>query len=51
MRKQREQIRRHTLFLLAGAMLVLALQMAPARADRIKDLAAVAGVRQNQLVA
>jgi flagellar P-ring protein precursor FlgI len=50
MRKQREQIRRHTLFLLAGAMLVLALQMAPARADRIKDLAAVAGVRQNQLV-
>jgi flagellar P-ring protein precursor FlgI len=50
MRKQREQIRRHTLFLLAGAILVLALQMAPARADRIKDLAAVAGVRQNQLV-
>jgi flagellar P-ring protein precursor FlgI len=50
MRKQREQIRRHTLFLLAGAMLVLALQMAPAHADRIKDLAAVAGVRQNQLV-
>ncbi len=50
MRKQREQIRRHTLFLLAGAMLVMALQMAPARADRIKDLAVVAGVRQNQLV-
>jgi flagellar P-ring protein precursor FlgI len=50
MRKQRDQIRRHTLFLLAGAVLVLALQMAPARADRIKDLAAVAGVRQNQLV-
>lgn len=50
MRKQREQIRRHTLFLLAGATLALALQMAPARADRIKDLATVAGVRQNQLV-
>ena len=50
MRKQREQIRRHTLFLLAGAMLAVALQMAPARADRIKDLATVAGVRQNQLV-
>lgn len=50
MRKQREQIRRHTLFLLAGAIMVLALQMAPARADRIKDLATVAGVRQNQLV-
>ena len=50
MRKQREQIRHHTLFLLSGAMLALALQMAPARADRIKDLAEVAGVRQNQLV-
>lgn len=50
MRKQREQIRRHTLFLLAGAIMVLALQMAPAKADRIKDLATVAGVRQNQLV-
>jgi len=50
MRKQREQIRRHTLFLLAGAMLALALQMAPAHADRIKDLATVAGVRGNQLV-
>ncbi|MBL8200111.1 MAG: flagellar basal body P-ring protein FlgI [Chromatiales bacterium] len=50
MRKQRDQIRRHTLFLLAGAIMVLALQMAPARADRIKDLATVAGVRQNQLV-
>lgn len=50
MRKQHEQIRRHTLFLLAGAMLAVALQMAPARADRIKDLATVAGVRQNQLV-
>mgnify|MGYP000378819600 CR=1 FL=1 len=50
MRKQREQIRRHTLFLLAGATLALALQMAPAHADRIKDLATVAGVRGNQLV-
>jgi len=50
MRKQREQIRRHTLFLLAGAALALALQAMPAHADRIKDLAAVAGVRQNQLV-
>ena len=50
MRKQREQIRRHTLFLLAGAMLALALQMTPAHADRIKDLATVAGVRGNQLV-
>jgi len=50
MRKQREQIRRHTLILLAGTMLALALQMAPAHADRIKDLATVAGVRGNQLV-
>ena len=50
MRKQREQIRRHTLFLLAGATLALTLQMAPAHADRIKDLATVAGVRGNQLV-
>jgi len=50
MRKQREQIRRHTLFLLAGALMALALQMQPAHADRIKDLASVAGVRQNQLV-
>ena len=50
MREQREQIRRHTTFLLVGAMLVLVLQMGSARADRIKDLATVAGVRQNQLV-
>jgi flagellar P-ring protein precursor FlgI len=50
MRKQREQIQRHTLFLLAGAILVLILQMQPAHAERIKDLATVAGVRQNQLV-
>ncbi len=48
MRKQREQIRRHTFLMLALA--VLALQMRPAHADRIKDLANVAGVRQNQLV-
>ena len=50
MRKQREQIRHHTSFMLAGAVLALALQMQPAHADRIKDLATVAGVRQNQLV-
>ena len=50
MRKQSEQIRRHTLFLLAGGILALALQMSPAHADRIKDLATVAGVRGNQLV-
>jgi hypothetical protein len=50
MRKQREQIQRHTLFLLAGAILALVVQMAPARAERIKDLASVAGVRQNQLI-
>ena len=50
MRKQREQIRRHTSFMLAGAVLALALQMQPVHADRIKDLATVAGVRQNQLV-
>ncbi len=50
MRKQRDEIRRHTLFLVAGALTALLLQMAPARADRVKDLAAVAGVRQNQLV-
>ncbi|MDP2325947.1 MAG: flagellar basal body P-ring protein FlgI [Gammaproteobacteria bacterium] len=50
MRKQREQIRKHTLFLLAGALLALVLQTEAAHAERIKDLAAVAGVRQNQLV-
>lgn len=50
MRKQQEQIRRHTLFLLLGALLALVLQMQPARAERIKDLATVAGVRTNQLV-
>ncbi len=50
MRRHREQIRRHTLFLLGGALLALALQMPAAHADRIKDLATVAGVRQNQLV-
>ena len=50
MHKQRELIRRHTAFMLAGAVLALALQMQPAQADRIKDLATVAGVRQNQLV-
>jgi flagellar P-ring protein precursor FlgI len=50
MRKQREQIRRHTLFLLAGALMALALQVPAAKADRVKDLATVAGVRQNQLV-
>ena len=48
MRKQREQNCRHTFLMLALA--VLALQMRPAHADRIKDLANVAGVRQNQLV-
>ncbi len=50
MHKQRELIRRHTSCMLAGAVLALALQMQPAQADRIKDLATVAGVRQNQLV-
>jgi flagellar P-ring protein FlgI len=50
MRKQREQIRRHTLFLLLGAVLALVLQMQPAHAERIKDLATVGGVRPNQLV-
>jgi flagellar P-ring protein FlgI len=50
MRKQPELIRRHTAFMLAGVLLALGLQMQPARADRIKDLATVAGVRQNQLV-
>ncbi|MCL4720953.1 MAG: flagellar basal body P-ring protein FlgI, partial [Gammaproteobacteria bacterium] len=50
MRKQHERFRRHALFLLAGALLAVTLQPAAARADRIKDLAAVGGVRQNQLV-
>ena len=50
MDKQREQIRRHTLFLLLGAVLVLMLQTRPAHAERIKDLATVGGVRENQLV-
>lgn len=50
MHKQRELIRRHTSFMVAGAVLALALQIQPAQADRIKDLATVAGVRQNQLV-
>ena len=38
MNRQSEQIRRHTLFLLLGAVLMLMLQ-GPAHADRIKDLA------------
>ncbi len=50
MDKQREQIRRHTLFLLLGAVLMLILQTGPAHAERIKDLATVGGVRDNQLV-
>ena len=49
MHRQREQIRRHTLFLLLGAVLMLMLQ-GPAHAERIKDLATVGGVRENQLV-
>ena len=49
MNRQSEQIRRHTLFLLLGAVLMLMLQ-GPAHADRIKDLATVGGVRENQLV-
>ncbi len=50
MDKQREQIRRHTLFLLLGAVLVMMLQTGPAHAERIKDIATVGGVRENQLV-
>ena len=50
MYKQRELIRRQAHFLLAGTLLALGLQVQPAQADRIKDLATVAGVRQNQLV-
>jgi len=50
MNRQSEQIRRHTLFLLLGAVLILMLQTGPAHADRIKDLATVGGVRENQLV-
>ncbi|MDQ1302634.1 MAG: flagellar P-ring protein FlgI [Pseudomonadota bacterium] len=49
MNRQHEQIRRHTLFLLLGAALMLMLQ-GPAQAERIKDLATVGGVRENQLV-
>jgi flagellar P-ring protein precursor FlgI len=49
MNRQSEQIRRHTLFLLLGAVLMLMLQ-GQAHADRIKDLATVGGVRENQLV-
>lgn len=50
MNRQRNQLRQHTLFLLAGAMLALLLHMGGARAERIKDLATVGGVRENQLV-
>ena len=50
MDKKREQIRRHTLFLLLGAILTLILETGPAHADRIKDLATIGGVRDNQLV-
>ena len=50
MNRQREQISRHTLFLLLGAVLMLMLQAGPAHAERIKDLATVGGVRENQLV-
>ncbi|MCE7901955.1 MAG: flagellar basal body P-ring protein FlgI [Gammaproteobacteria bacterium PRO9] len=50
MNRQRDQLRQHTLFLLAGAMLALLLHMGGAQAERIKDLATVGGVRQNQLI-
>lgn len=50
MDKQRQQIRQHTMFLLLGAVLMLLLQTGPAHADRIKDLATIGGVRDNQLV-
>ena len=36
--------------ILAGAFVVAAMTISPARADRIKDLASVGGVRDNQLV-
>ena len=37
-------------WLLAGVVLVLAASAEPVRAERIKDLAGITGVRTNQLV-
>jgi flagellar P-ring protein FlgI len=43
-------MRNHTKALLAGLLFVLLAIVGPARAERIKDLASIAGVRPNQLV-
>ncbi len=49
-RPDHSTIHRLTLWLLLGTAVTLCLQMGEARAERIKDLANVAGVRTNQLV-
>ncbi|MFM7626698.1 MAG: flagellar basal body P-ring protein FlgI, partial [Gammaproteobacteria bacterium] len=43
-------LRKRTLVLIAALAGALAVLAAPARAERVKDLASVAGVRTNQLV-
>jgi flagellar P-ring protein precursor FlgI len=50
MRKRHGEIRRQSLWLLAGVAIAILGQVQDARAERIKDLATVAGVRTNQLV-
>lgn len=47
---QGEQVRRHSIWLLIGLMMAILGQAGTARAERVKDLASVAGVRTNQLV-
>jgi flagellar P-ring protein FlgI len=44
------QVQRQSLWLLLAVIVVLLAHLQPARAERIKDLAGVAGVRTNQLV-
>jgi flagellar P-ring protein precursor FlgI len=50
MRNPHHQIQRQGLWLLFALLAMLLAQVPPARAERIKDLASVAGVRTNQLV-
>jgi flagellar P-ring protein precursor FlgI len=50
MRNPHHHVQRQGLWLLFALLLMLLVQIPPARAERIKDLASVAGVRTNQLL-
>lgn len=50
MRNPHHQVQRQGLWLLFALLLMLLVQVPPARAERIKDLASVSGVRTNQLI-